>query len=171
MEIVYWIMICIGVISLFGFLYFFNSRSYRQGSTAEENTKKVDEPEAIKHYTKKRDKLSGVEEEPEDNNNDDDGFPIATIFQLAIGALAIFMLFTTVVPALNIVTSGYNNTTNCHSTGDATGYQTQCDISSVITEGIGIAGQGMIKFIDVIVLLIVLGFILGIMIKLGNIFQ
>lgn len=48
---------------------------------------------------------------------------------------------------------------------------TKSDFKLVITDGMGTAGAAVVEWIDLIVLLIVLGFIIGIFVKLGNLFK
>jgi len=45
------------------------------------------------------------------------------------------------------------------------------DFQNIVVDGLGTAGAGFISWIDLIVLLVVLGFIIGIFIKLGNLFK
>jgi len=45
------------------------------------------------------------------------------------------------------------------------------DFKLVIEDGMGTAGAAVVEWLDLIVLLIVLGFIIGIFVKLGNLFR
>ena len=45
------------------------------------------------------------------------------------------------------------------------------DFQNIVVDGLGYAGAGFVSWIDLIVLLIVLGFIIGIFMKLGNLFK
>jgi hypothetical protein len=45
------------------------------------------------------------------------------------------------------------------------------DFKLVIVDAMGTSGAAVVEWIDLIVLLIVLGFIIGIFIKLGNLFK
>jgi hypothetical protein len=45
------------------------------------------------------------------------------------------------------------------------------DFQDIVVDGLGTAGAAFVSWIDLIVLLIVLGFIVGIFIKLGNLFK
>ena len=48
---------------------------------------------------------------------------------------------------------------------------TKDDFQDIVVDGLGVAGASFVSWIDLIVLLIVLGFIVGIFIKLGNLFK
>ena len=45
------------------------------------------------------------------------------------------------------------------------------DFQTIVVDGLGSAGASFVSWIDLIVLLIVLGFIVGIFMKLGNLFK
>ena len=45
------------------------------------------------------------------------------------------------------------------------------DFKNIVVDGLGTAGASFVEWLDLIVLLIVLGFIVGIFIKLGNLFK
>lgn len=45
------------------------------------------------------------------------------------------------------------------------------DFQNIVVDGLGTAGAAFVSWIDLIVLLIILGFIVGIFIKLGNLFK
>jgi hypothetical protein len=45
------------------------------------------------------------------------------------------------------------------------------DFQAIVVDGLGTAGAAFVSWVDLIVLLIVLGFIVGIFIKLGNLFK
>jgi len=45
------------------------------------------------------------------------------------------------------------------------------DFQNIVVDGLGTAGASFVSWIDLIVLLIVIGFIVGIFIKLGNLFK
>lgn len=45
------------------------------------------------------------------------------------------------------------------------------DFQNIIVDGLGTAGASFVSWVDLIVLLIVLGFIVGIFVKLGNLFR
>jgi uncharacterized membrane protein (DUF106 family) len=45
------------------------------------------------------------------------------------------------------------------------------DFQNIIVDGLGTVGAAFVSWLDLIVLLIVLGFIIGIFIKLGNLFK
>jgi hypothetical protein len=45
------------------------------------------------------------------------------------------------------------------------------DFQDIVVDGLGTAGAAFVSWIDLIVLLIVLGFIVGIFLKLGNLFK
>jgi hypothetical protein len=45
------------------------------------------------------------------------------------------------------------------------------DFQNIIVDGLGTAGAAFVSWVDLIVLLVVLGFIVGIFIKLGNLFR
>jgi hypothetical protein len=45
------------------------------------------------------------------------------------------------------------------------------DFQNIVVDGLGTAGAAFVSWVDLIVLLIVLGFIVGIFIKLGNLFR
>jgi hypothetical protein len=45
------------------------------------------------------------------------------------------------------------------------------DFQAIIVDGLGTTGAAFVSWLDLIVLLIVLGFIVGIFIKLGNLFK
>jgi hypothetical protein len=48
---------------------------------------------------------------------------------------------------------------------------TKGDFQSIVVDGMGITGAAIVEWLDLIVLLIVLGFIIGIFVKLGNLFK
>jgi hypothetical protein len=45
------------------------------------------------------------------------------------------------------------------------------DFQNIIVDGLGTAGAAFVSWVDLIVLLVVLGFIVGIFVKLGNLFK
>ncbi len=45
------------------------------------------------------------------------------------------------------------------------------DLQNIVVDGLGTAGASFVSWIDLIVLLIVLGFIVGIFLKLANLFR
>jgi len=45
------------------------------------------------------------------------------------------------------------------------------DFQNIVVDGLGTVGASVVEWLDLIVLLIVLGFIIGIFIKLGNLFR
>jgi hypothetical protein len=45
------------------------------------------------------------------------------------------------------------------------------DFQAIVVDGLGTAGASFVSWVDLIVLLIVLGFIVGIFMKLGNLFR
>lgn len=45
------------------------------------------------------------------------------------------------------------------------------DLQKIVVDGLGTAGASIVEWLDLIVLLIVLGFIIGIFVKLGNLFR
>jgi hypothetical protein len=45
------------------------------------------------------------------------------------------------------------------------------DFKNIVVDGMGTIGAALVEWLDLIVLLIVLGFIIGIFIKLGNLFK
>ena len=45
------------------------------------------------------------------------------------------------------------------------------DFKLVVVDGMGTTGAAVVEWLDLIVLLIVLGFIIGIFVKLGNLFR
>ena len=45
------------------------------------------------------------------------------------------------------------------------------DFQNIIVDGLGTTGAAFVSWVDLIVLLIVLGFIVGIFFKLGNVFN
>jgi len=48
---------------------------------------------------------------------------------------------------------------------------TKGDFKDIVVDGLGITGAAVVEWLDLIVLLIVLGFIIGIFVKLGNLFK
>ena len=48
---------------------------------------------------------------------------------------------------------------------------TKSDFQDIVVDGMGTAGASIVEWLDLIVLLIVLGFIVGIFVKLGNLFR
>lgn len=48
---------------------------------------------------------------------------------------------------------------------------TKADFKSIVVDGMGVTGAAIVEWLDLIVLLIVLGFIIGIFVKLGNLFK
>ena len=48
---------------------------------------------------------------------------------------------------------------------------TKNDFQNIVVDGLGMAGAAFVSWIDLIVLLVVLGFIVGIFVKLGNLFK
>jgi hypothetical protein len=45
------------------------------------------------------------------------------------------------------------------------------DFKNIVVDGMGTAGAAVVEWLDLIVLLIVLGFIIGIFVKMGNLFK
>jgi hypothetical protein len=45
------------------------------------------------------------------------------------------------------------------------------DFQNIVVDGLGTAGAAFVSWVDLIVLLIILGFIVGIFLKLGNLFR
>jgi len=45
------------------------------------------------------------------------------------------------------------------------------DFQAIVVDGLGTAGASFVSWIDLIVLLVVLGFIIGIFMKLANLFR
>ena len=45
------------------------------------------------------------------------------------------------------------------------------DFKNIVVDGMGTAGAATVDWLDLIVLLVVLGFIIGVFIKLGNLFK
>ena len=45
------------------------------------------------------------------------------------------------------------------------------DFKNIVVDGMGTVGAAIVEWLDLIVLLIVLGFIIGIFVKLGNLFK
>jgi hypothetical protein len=45
------------------------------------------------------------------------------------------------------------------------------DLQPIVVDGLGTVGAAVVEWLDLIVLLIVLGFIIGIFVKLGNLFR
>jgi len=45
------------------------------------------------------------------------------------------------------------------------------DLQNIVVDGLGTVGAAVVEWLDLIVLLIVLGFIVGIFIRLGNLFK
>jgi hypothetical protein len=45
------------------------------------------------------------------------------------------------------------------------------DFQSIVVDGMGTVGASIVEWLDLIVLLVVLGFIIGIFVKLGNLFR
>jgi hypothetical protein len=48
---------------------------------------------------------------------------------------------------------------------------TKDDFKNIVVDGMGTIGAAIVEWLDLIVLLIVLGFIIGIFVKLGNLFK
>lgn len=48
---------------------------------------------------------------------------------------------------------------------------TKEDFQDIVVDGMGTIGASLVEWLDLIVLLIVLGFIIGIFVKLGNLFR
>ena len=48
---------------------------------------------------------------------------------------------------------------------------TKADFQNIVVDGMGTAGAAVVEWLDLIVLLVVLGFIVGIFVKLGNLFR
>jgi hypothetical protein len=48
---------------------------------------------------------------------------------------------------------------------------TKQDFQDIVVDGMGTAGASVVEWLDLIVLLIVLGFIIGIFVKLGSMFK
>ena len=47
----------------------------------------------------------------------------------------------------------------------------KADFKLIVVDGMGTVGASVVEWLDLIVLLIVLGFIIGIFVKLGNLFK
>jgi hypothetical protein len=48
---------------------------------------------------------------------------------------------------------------------------TKDDFQDIVVDGLGTVGAAVVEWLDLIVLLVVLGFIVGIFIRLGNLFK
>lgn len=48
---------------------------------------------------------------------------------------------------------------------------TKGDFKDIVVDGMGTTGAAVVQWLDLIVLLVVLGFIIGIFVKLGNLFK
>ena len=48
---------------------------------------------------------------------------------------------------------------------------TKADFQNIVVDGMGTAGAAVVEWLDLIVLLVVLGFIVGIFVKLGSLFR
>jgi len=66
-------------------------------------------------------------------------------------------------------TDGTFNTTTNLCIVDNTYAKT--DFKNIVVDGMGVTGAAVVEWLDLIVLLIVLGFILGIFVKLGSLFR
>ena len=51
------------------------------------------------------------------------------------------------------------------------GIYTKADFQEIVVDSLGYAGASFVSWVDLIVLLIVIGFIVGIFMKLGNLFK
>jgi hypothetical protein len=47
----------------------------------------------------------------------------------------------------------------------------KADLQTIVVDGLGTTGASIVEWLDLIVLLVVLGFIIGIFVKLGNLFR
>ena len=47
----------------------------------------------------------------------------------------------------------------------------KADFKNIVVDGMGTAGAAVVEWLDLIVLLVVLGFIIGIFVKMGNLFK
>jgi hypothetical protein len=47
----------------------------------------------------------------------------------------------------------------------------KADFKNIVVDGMGTAGAAVVEWLDLIILLIVLGFIIGIFVKMGNLFK
>jgi len=47
----------------------------------------------------------------------------------------------------------------------------KADLQTIVVDGLGTVGASIVEWLDLIVLLVVLGFIIGIFVKLGNLFR
>jgi hypothetical protein len=47
----------------------------------------------------------------------------------------------------------------------------KADLQAIVVDGLGTTGASIVEWLDLIVLLVVLGFIIGIFVKLGNLFR
>lgn len=45
------------------------------------------------------------------------------------------------------------------------------DFKKIVVDGMGVTGASIVEWLDLIVLLVVLGFIIGIFVKLGSLFK
>jgi len=52
-----------------------------------------------------------------------------------------------------------------------TSQYSKADFQAIVVDGLGTTGAAVVEWLDLIVLLIVLGFIIGIFVKLGNLFK
>ena len=62
----------------------------------------------------------------------------------------------------------FNTTTGLCITDNA---YLKSDFKDIVTDGMGTTGAAVVEWLDLIVLLVVLGFIIGIFVKLGNLFK
>ena len=71
-----------------------------------------------------------------------------------------------------MVYCGVGGTINATENGCEVDYSyVKTDFQDIVVDGLGTSGAAFVSWIDLIVLLIVLGFIVGIFIKLGNLFK
>ena len=45
------------------------------------------------------------------------------------------------------------------------------DFKNIVVDGMGVSGAAVVEWLDLIIMLIVLGFIIGIFVKLGSLFR
>jgi hypothetical protein len=66
---------------------------------------------------------------------------------------------------------GTINATDSTCNASTVNLYTKADFQEIVVDSLGYAGASFVSWVDLIVLLIVIGFIVGIFMKLGNLFK
>ena len=132
----------------------------------------MEKPDALKHYEDTRDEITeeqDVEPEPEEAEDeeeaDDNSASNSTSSSLG-GMIGIGLLIPFVLIMWFVLSSG-----NISSPSVSNNVSKMGDFQAVVVNDLGNVGQALVQWLDLIVLLIVMGSIVGIFVKVGGLFD